>query len=57
MEGRGKGGMLEPQPSSLSPPTPRHHPLHEALLLISLPKKETQLETHNIQLAHHVENS
>lgn len=57
MEGRGKGGMLEPQPSSLSPPTPRHHPLHEALLLISLPKKETQLETRNIQLAHHVENS
>lgn len=49
LEGR-EGEMLEPQPSPpsrpLRPQSPRpHHQVQEALLLISLPKKETQLET------------
>lgn len=41
-----EGEMLEPQPSPspLSPPGP-HHQVHEALLLISLPEKETQLQS------------
>lgn len=52
-EGRDAGASTILPESPLLP----HHPVHEALLLISLPKKETQLETRNIQLAHHVENS
>ena len=40
LSGGRDGGMLEPQPSPLSPPEP-HHPVHEALLCISLPNKET----------------